>query len=275
MSNQNDKALLFRSLHKASHVLALPNAWDVASACVTEAAGAPAIATTSAGVAWSLGSADGDELDRDRALDLIARVAAAVAVPVTADIESGFAATADGVAETIRGVLAAGAVGVNLEDALHRGDTPLRPIADQCERIAAAREAADAIGIQLYINARVDNYLRSVGDPATRLHDALERAVAYVAAGADGVFVPGVVDPDTVAALVEGVSVPLNVLAGPGAMSVAELGKLGVARVSLGSSVASAAYAVARRAAVELLTTGTYESVEGGLGFGELNDLVK
>jgi len=274
MTNLTDKAVLFRSLHTGGTVLALPNAWDVASARLIEDAGARAIATTSAGVAWSLGAADGDELDRDRALDLISRVTAAVAVPVTADIESGFAATAEGVAETVRGVLAAGAVGVNLEDAHHRGASPLRPLPEQCERIAAARQAADATKIPLFINARVDTYLRAVGDPATRLQETLDRAAAYVAAGADGVFVPGVVDPATVTDLVKGLTAPLNVLAGPGAASVAEFGALGVARVSLGSAVAEAAYAVARRAARELFSTGTYGSLAGALNYQEVNSLL-
>ena len=274
MTTLTDKAALFRSLHAGGTVLALPNAWDVASAKLIEDAGARAIATTSAGVAWSLGAADGDELDRDRALDLISRLAGAVAVPVTADIESGFAATAEGVAETVRGVIAAGAVGINLEDAHHRGAQPLRSVAEQCERIAAARQAADATKIPLFINARVDTYIRAVGDPLTRLQDTLDRAAAYVVAGADGIFVPGVVDPALVEDLVKGLAVPLNVLAGPGAPSIAEFGALGVARVSLGSSIAQAAYGVARSAALELFTAGTYTALERELGYQEINSLL-
>jgi len=274
MSNLTDKALLFRELHKADPVLALPNAWDVASARLIESAGARAIATTSAGVAWSLGAADGDELDRDRALDFVSRVAAAVTLPVSADIESGFAFTAEGVAETVRGVLAAGAVGVNLEDALHHGDRALRPVGDQAERINAARRAADVVKIPLFINARVDTYLRSVGDPATRLQDTLDRAAAYLAAGADGVFVPGVTDLSVVAQLAKGIAAPLNVLAGYGSPTVADLAAAGVARVSLGSSLASAAYAVASRAAKELFETGTYESLAGSLEYQEINSLL-
>jgi 2-methylisocitrate lyase-like PEP mutase family enzyme len=274
MTTLTDKAVLFRALHTGGSVLALPNAWDVASARLIEEAGAKAIATTSAGVAWSLGAADGDELDRDRALDLISRLAGAVAVPVTADIESGFAAGPEGVAETVRGVIAAGAVGINLEDAHHRGPQPLRAVAEQCERIAAARQAAEATKFPLFINARVDTYLRGAGDPPTRLQDTLDRAAAYVAAGADGVFVPGVVDKGLVADLVKGLTVPLNVLAGPGAPTIAEFGALGVARVSLGSSVAQAAYAVARDAARELFTTGTYAALERDLDYEAINSLL-
>ncbi|HEV2637301.1 MAG TPA: isocitrate lyase/phosphoenolpyruvate mutase family protein [Actinocrinis sp.] len=274
MSNLTDKARLFRELHNGDPVLALPNAWDVASARLIESAGATAIATTSAGVAWSLGAADGDELDRDRALDFVSRVAAAVAVPVTADIESGFAFTAEGVAETVRGVLSAGAVGVNLEDALHHGDGALRAVGEQAERIAAARRAADVVKIPLFINARVDTYLRAIGDPGTRFQETVDRAAAYLAAGADGIFVPGVADLDVVGKLAEAIQAPLNVLVGYGSPSVSEFAAVGVARVSLGSSIASAAYAVAGEVARELFGSGTYESLAGALPYQEINSLL-
>ncbi|GAA3122110.1 2-methylisocitrate lyase [Streptosporangium carneum] len=266
---------MFQSLHRGGEPLVLANAWDVAGALLVREAGARAVATTSAGVAWSLGAPDGDRLNRDRALDLVARVAAAVDVPVTADIESGFASKPEGVAETVRGVIEAGAVGVNIEDTFRGGVSPLRPVEEQCERIAAARQAADAAGIPLYVNARVDVYLRAAGEREDRLGAALERAAAYLEAGASGVFVPGVVDPVTVSALVKGVAAPLNILVGPGDPAVAELAGLGVARVSVGSAIASAAYAVVRRATRELLDSGTYTALEEGLGHGELNALLE
>ncbi|MFI6421698.1 isocitrate lyase/phosphoenolpyruvate mutase family protein [Streptomyces sp. NPDC050842] len=262
-----DRARLFRSLHTSPAPLALANAWDVASARVIEAAGAPAIATTSAGVAWSLGSPDGDVLTRDRALDLVARVVAAVAVPVTADIEGGYGNDATGVAETVAGVLAAGAVGVNIEDGT-------RPPGELASRLAVARQTADRAGADLFLNARIDTFLFGLGDPETRLKETLARARVYVDAGADGIFVPGVTDADTIAALAGGISVPLNVMAGPGAPTVAELGALGAARVSLGSGVAQAAYAAARRAARELFGTGEYRSLAEGIDFPELNGLL-
>ncbi|MYS85209.1 isocitrate lyase/PEP mutase family protein [Embleya scabrispora] len=275
MTSLHDTALTFRALHTGAAPLALANVWDAASARLVADAGASAVATTSAGVAWGLGAADGDRLGRERALELVARVVAAVDVPVTADIESGFGDDPEGVAETIRGVLAAGAVGVNLEDALHAGSVPLRTIADQGERIAAARAAADAAGVPLFINARVDTYLRGIGDDdAERLRETLDRATAYLAAGADGIFVPGVTDPTTVAGLAEALPAPLNVLVGPGAPTVAELGKLGVARVSLGSAIAEAAYAVVRRSARELFETGTYTTLTDAIPYGDLNALL-
>lgn len=266
-SAQPDNARLFRSLHTRSAPLALANAWDVASARVIESVGAPAIATTSAGVAWSLGSPDGDALARDQALELISRITAAVAVPVTADIEGGYGQDAADVAETVTGVLAAGAVGVNIEDGTRTPD-------ELVMRLDAARRAADRAGADLFVNARIDTYLLGLGDPDTRLAETLSRARRYVDAGADGVFVPGVTDSAVIAVLADDIAVPLNVMAGPGAPSVAELGAIGVARVSLGSGVAQAAYAVARRAALELAETGGYRSLADGIGFPELNALL-
>lgn len=260
---QHDKAVLFRGLHTADRVLVLPNAWDVASARLVEQAGAAAVATTSSGVSWSLGAPDGDKLGRDLAAEAVARIAAAVEVPVSADIEGGYADGPAGVAETVKAVLAAGAVGINLEDAD-------RSVPDQVERIAAARRAADETGVPMFLNARIDTYLLSAGG----LDETLARAEAFLRAGADGIFVPGVVDPETVAALAKAVPAPLNILAGPGAPAIGELQRLGVARVSLGGRIAEAAYALTRRAAQEVLTAGTYTTIEGGLSYGELNALL-
>ncbi|MEW2624022.1 isocitrate lyase/phosphoenolpyruvate mutase family protein [Streptomyces sp. NPDC048106] len=265
-----DTALAFRALHVPGRPLVLPNAWDAVSAAVIEEAGAAAVATTSAGLAWALGAADGDQLDRDRALAAVARITAAVRVPVSADIEGGYAPDPAGVAGTVRAVLAAGAVGVNIEDARYEPDgEPLRAVGEQAERIAAAREAADAEGVPLFVNARIDTFLRGAGG----VDRTLERAAAFRAAGADGVFVPGAVDPETVKELVAGVDGPLNVMVAPGAPAVAELAALGVARISAGAGLAQAAHALVRRAARELLREGTYEALAGGYDYGELNAL--
>ncbi len=266
-----DRYTVFRALHRPGRPLVLPNAWDVASAKLVEAAGAAAVATTSAGVAWGLGARDGGQLDRDRALDLVARIAGAVAVPTTADIEDGYAAGPDGVAATVKEVLDAGAAGVNLEDADHTGRAPLRPVDEQVERVAAARRAG---GTTLFVNARVDSFLYGRGPAADRLADALDRGRAYLAAGADGVFVPGVVDPAAIAELVAGLDGPVNVMVGPGAPDVATLAGLGVARISLGSALAQTAYAAARRLATEVLTAGTYGSAADGIPYPEMNGLL-
>ncbi|MEU8789418.1 isocitrate lyase/phosphoenolpyruvate mutase family protein [Streptomyces sp. NPDC048643] len=254
-------ALAFRALHVPGRPLVLPNAWDTASARIVEQAGTAAVATTSAGLAWDLGAADGDVLDRERVPAAVARITAAVAVPVSADVESGYAPDAEGVGDTVRAVLAAGAVGVNIEDALHtEGAGPLRPLAEQADRIAAARAAADTAGVPLFVNARIDTFLRGAGG----VEETLERAAAFLAAGADGVFVPGAVDPVTVEALAGGIDGPLNIMVGPGAPTVAEPAALGVARVSAGSGIAQAAHALVRRAAREPLDTGTYGAMAGG-----------
>ena len=265
----SDRADEFRRLHRDG-VLVLPNVWDVASARLVEQAGARAVATTSGGVAWSLGAPDGDRLSRELAVDAVRRIAGAVAVPVSADIESGFGATPDDVAETVSMVLDAGAVGVNLEDA----GSPLRDVAEQAERIAAARAAADAAGVPLFVNARTDVYLRRVGEESGRPAETVRRAEAYAAAGADGIFVPGVLDLAVLRQLAEAIPHPLNVLAGPGAPPVGELAALGVRRVSVGTSIAEAAYGTVRRAAVELLTSGTYGELAGGIDYGELNAIL-
>ncbi|MEU5537564.1 isocitrate lyase/phosphoenolpyruvate mutase family protein [Streptomyces sp. NPDC020362] len=266
-----ETALALRALHVPGRPLVLPNAWDPVSAAVVAEAGAPAVATTSAGLAWALGAADGDRLDRDRALAAVARIVAAVRVPVTADIEGGYAEDAAGVADTVDAVLTAGAVGVNIEDARHEGGgEPLRPVAEQAERISAARAAADRAGVPLFVNARIDTFLRGAGG----VDLTLERAAAFRAAGADGIFVPGAVDPQTVKALVAGVDGPLNVMVGPGAPSVAELAALGVARISAGAGLAQAAHALVRRAARELLREGTYGALADGFDYGELNALL-
>jgi 2-methylisocitrate lyase-like PEP mutase family enzyme len=249
----------FRQLH-ARGVLVLPNAWDVASARLVERAGAAAVATTSGAVAWSLGVPDGDRLPLDLLAGAVGRIAAAVAVPVTADVESG----APDVTATVRAVTAAGAVGINLEDG---GGSA----AAHADRIAAAREAG---GPELFVNARTDLFLLGVGDPADRLPETIRRAAAYQAAGADGIFVPGVLDPDVLRTLVTEIALPVNVLAGPGGPSVDALAGLGVRRVSVGTALAEAAYGVADRAARELLTAGTYGAMADGLDYGDLQKLL-
>ncbi|MGO4147398.1 isocitrate lyase/phosphoenolpyruvate mutase family protein [Paenarthrobacter sp. YAF11_1] len=265
-TEQNRTAAHFRSLHTSQKPLALSNAWDVASAVITEAAGAPAVATTSAGVAWSLGMPDGDRLDRERAVAVIASIVRAVNVPVTADIEGGYSETLEGIAGTVADILAAGAVGINLEDGSRDPD-------EFCARISAARDAAQHAGKDLFINARTDVFLAGGGTVQQQIAEALARAEKYVEAGADGIFVPGASDADTIAALTAGISVPVNVMVGAGSLSVTELGRLGVSRVSLGSSVAQAAYAVAQRAAAELNTAGTYTAVNEAIDYGSLNGL--
>lgn len=264
---QQNRARLFRALHDPARPLALANVWDVAGAALVAAAGAPAVATTSAGTAWARGLPDGERLERDVVLDLVARIVAVVDVPVTVDLEGGYADSADDVEVTVDGILAAGAVGINLEDG-GRGATEL------AARIRAARRSAERAGVPLFVNARTDVFLLGLVPAPERLTETLARAATYVAAGADGIFVPGVLEPDLVAELARGITVPVNVMAGPGAPSVRELGELGVARVSTGSALAQAVYGLVREAAEELLATGTYDCLEDAVDFGETNALL-
>lgn len=277
MNEQRTLADAFRRLHQpdAGRILVLPNAWDAMSARVIEEAGARAIATTSAGVAWALGRTDGEGLTRDQMINAIERITRVVRVPVTADVERGYGdGTPADVAETVRRVIGAGAVGINLEDAPGRDGAALIEIDEQVARIAAAREAAAGEGVEIYINARIDPYLAQAGAPEGRFDETVRRAQAYVAAGADGVFVPGVADAETIRALVAAVRVPLNVMAGRGAgPDIAALQALGVARVSIGPSLTLAVMGQIRRAAAEVLEQGTFTGLQGGLTFPEANGL--
>ena len=271
-TEQVAKAEAFLRLHQEPPLLLLPNAWDVASARLFEEAGFPAVATTSAGIAYALGHPDGQRVGRDDMLAVVARIAAAVAVPVTADLEAGYATTPDGVADTVRAAVAAGAVGMNLEDSDHGEPGRLADRAAQAERVAAAREAADSLGLAFVLNARTDVFLLGAGEPAGRLAHAIERSNAYRAAGADCSFCPGVADPATITALVREVDGPLNVLAGPATPPVAELEALGVRRVSLGSGPMRATLGLVRRMAEEL-RRGTYP-FEGALPYDEAQRLL-
>jgi len=266
---QHAKAAALRSLHEDG-IFVLPNAWDAGSAAMIAAAGAPVIATTSAGVSWSLGRQDGQRLSRPEATDAVRRIADAVDVPVTADIEGGYGSDPGAVAATVAAMIGAGAVGINLEDSGAPGG--LFDAATQAARIRAARAAAADAGLpELVINARTDVFLFEIGEPAGRLDDVLARAAAYAEAGADSLFVPGLLDLSVLAALTGKVSLPVNVMAGPGAPDVAALRAAGVRRVSLGQAITQAAYTLARQAAAEVLTAGTYDSITGADSFSDIN----
>ena len=271
---QAGRAELFATLHRPGDPLLLPNAWDVGSAVAIVRAGAKAVATTSAGVAWSLGVPDAADLGPDRAAAAIERIVAAVRVPVSADIEAGYGPGPDAVAATVTAVVEAGAVGVNLEDRTGRPDSPLFQPTEQAERLAAARSAASRRGIPLWINARTDILLAGVGPAERRLDAALVRAERYAAAGADSLFVPGLIDTTALAELAAG-PLPVAVMAWAGAPRVADLAAAGVARISLGSAIAQAAYAVAARAATELLATGTYESTADTIAYDTMNTAIR
>jgi 2-methylisocitrate lyase-like PEP mutase family enzyme len=269
------KVEAFRKMHDGARILILPNAWDVASARLIEAAGFAAVATTSAGVNWSLGYPDGERIGRRTMLEAVCRIAERVSVPVTADMVAGFGSTPEDMAETVRGVIASGAVGLNLEDSTGDPHNPLVEVSLQNEKIRAAREAATAVGVPVVINARTDVFLAAVGAPETRLEHAVRRANAYREAGADCLFVPGVQDSATITQLAGAINGPLNVLARAGTPSIPELSRVGVARVSVGSGPMLAALGRLRRIAGELLGPGTLDAMtEDTIPYAELNELL-
>jgi 2-methylisocitrate lyase-like PEP mutase family enzyme len=272
-SRQRAKADTFRSLHKDG-IFVLPNAWDAGSAAMIAAAGAQVVATTSAGISWSLGRSDGEHLSRAEMINVIARIAATVDLPVTADVEGGYGNDPEAVAATVRATIEAGAVGINLEDS-RSSDGTLHAPDDQAARIRAKRAAATEGDLpELVINARTDVFLFGIGEPDGRLDDVLRRAAAYAKAGADSLFVPGLLDLDTLEELTNQVSLPVNVMVGPGAPEVSSLRSAGVRRVSLGQAISQAAYSLARRAAAEALTAGTYDSIAETDDFGAINSTV-
>ncbi len=243
----------------------LPNAWDVASARIFEKAGFSAIATTSAGVANSLGYADVEQISRDEMIAVVARITRAVSVPVTADVEAGYGDPAG----TAQAVVDAGAAGMNFEDTVGGHAKTLVDLADQVRKIEQIRAKTD-----LVINARSDIYLLRTGDPATLFDRIVERLNAYRKAGADCLFAPGIRDANTIRKLAQAVDGPLNVLATEGAPSVAELERLGVARVSVGSGPMRATMGLTQRIATELMERGTYTSfTEGAYNYVDANRL--
>jgi 2-methylisocitrate lyase-like PEP mutase family enzyme len=259
------KARAFRKMHDRRNILVLANAWDVVTARLFVRLEFAAVATTSGGVAWSLGYPDGECAPLADVVAATGRIARAVDVPVTADIEAGYGATPEDVADTVRAIIEAGAVGINLEDGLHTSGA-LRPLDAVAERIRAAREAAAAAGVPIVINARTDTYMLKYGaSEAERFDETVHRANAYLAAGADCIFPIGLGDSAVLGALVKTLDAPINVATRPGFPSVAELARLGVARVSTATRFATLALSAVEHAAKELRERGQFESPGGAL----------
>jgi 2-methylisocitrate lyase-like PEP mutase family enzyme len=272
---QSQKAEKLRKLHHGSQILVLPNAWDVASARIFEELGFPVIATSSAAIAHSLGYPDGQHISREEMLGIVARIAKAVRVPVTADMEAGYGTTLEDMAETAKAVVAAGAVGMNLEDVTGSDESSLVDVVLQVEKIRTIRKVSVSLGVPLVINARTDIYLMPIGSPETRFARTVERLRTYREAGADCLFAPGVKDAETIAKLVKALGAPLNVLITAGSPTIKELEKIGVARASTGSGTMRAALGLARRIGKELLETGTYSSLlDGTIPFAEVNAIL-
>lgn len=233
-SEQNNKAKTFLSLHMSGELLVLPNIWNPIGARVLEAKGYPAIATASAAIAESLGYTDGENIKLETLLDILSRIVRSISIPVTADIEAGYADSIAALKETIFQVIGTGVVGINIEDSFGE-EGHLRPVDEQCERIAAVRDAADAQGLHLVVNARADSFFSSsFKSEEEKIEDAIRRAKLYAKAGADCIYPIGASDRETLIALRKRISSPLNVLASPKAPGLTELHHLGINRVSFG-----------------------------------------
>src|SRR5215468_2481918 len=244
-----ERARTFRRLHAGPDVLVLANAWDTASARLIENLGAKAIATTSAGVAWVHGYPDGSALPIERLVDTVTAIARVISMPLTADIEDGYSDDPDEAAANVARVVRAGAVGINIEDGTREPEL----LGTKIER---AKRAAAELGVDLFVNARTDVYLRQLATGEAALRESVTRGRAYRAAGCDSLFVPGVIDPRDIRTLVEAVELPLNVLAWPGLPALGALQGLGVRRLSAGASIALAGWARVRAAATAFLSEG-------------------
>jgi 2-methylisocitrate lyase-like PEP mutase family enzyme len=273
---QSDLARQFLALHGGRNILVLPNAWDAASARIFEDAGFPAIGTSSAGIAFALGYSDGQRISRIEMLSVVHRISSAVRIPVTADVEAGYGDTPEEAAQTAQDVLAAGAVGMNLEDAIHDRPDELVDLDLQEEKIRAVVETCERAGVSFVLNARTDVFLAGIGPAETRLARCVERLNAYRDAGALSLFAPGVSDKETIAQLARGVRGPLNILAVTGTPAVAELEKLGVARVSVGSGPMRATLGLVGRIARQIREEGSFSLMtDGALPYADANRLFK
>jgi len=268
MSKNPDLATAFHELHRGPELLRLPNAWDAGSARLIESLGARAIATTSAGVAWAHGYPDGDALPIPLVIATAAAIARAVRVPVTMDIESGYSDDPAAVAALVAALIEAGAVGINLEDGAGTPDL-------LCAKIARCRRVASELGVELFINARTDVYLRGLVPEADRIAETCARGARYRDAGGSGLFVPKLIEPASIAAIAGAAVLPLNLLAWPGLAPAAELATLGVRRLSAGSAIAEAAWGRIATLASAFLHDGRGEvAAEGAMTYREVNALV-
>ncbi|GHO46173.1 isocitrate lyase/PEP mutase family protein [Ktedonospora formicarum] len=271
---QKERAELLRRFHYDSSMLVLPNVWDAASARIVEQAGGRAVATSSSGVAAALGYNDGQKISREMLIETIERITRVVACPVTADIEAGYGRSLEEVLDTVRAVIAAGAVGINIEDSSQWEQGTLVDVAYQTKLLQSLRTLGNELDMPLVINARIDVFLKRIGEPEERLEHAVRRANAYLQAGADCVYPIGWLDLDTISKLVKAIEGPVNILAGFPDLALADLERTSVARVSFGGFLTSSTLGHMRAVAREIFELGTLTKMHAdSLSNAEFNAL--
>jgi 2-methylisocitrate lyase-like PEP mutase family enzyme len=268
MTKNPELATTFHGLHRGPELLLLANAWDAGSARLIESLGARAIATTSAGVAWSHGYPDGDAVPAPLVIATAAAIARVIHVPLTMDVEAGYSDDPDAVGWFVAALIDAGAVGINLEDGSGSPDL-------MCAKIARIRQVARDLGVDLFLNARTDVYLHGLVPEAERVAETRARVVRYRDAGASGIFVPALVEPAAIAAIAAATELPLNLLAWPGLPVPAELARLGVRRLSAGSAITQGALGRAKALAAAFLRDGHRDfPTEGAMTHRAMNALL-
>src|SRR5258706_2165447 len=257
----------FHGLHRQKDILILPNAWDAGSAKLIEDAGAKAIATSSAGVAWALGYPDGDALPPRMLADLTAKITDVIRIPLSMDFEGAYTKNPSKVGENLKPVIDAGAVGINIEDGEGTPDL-------LAKKIEKARQAAESLGVNVFINARTDVYLAEIGAPESRVGETIKRAARYHEAGANGIFIPGLSEPSAIRAIVAEVKMPVNVMAYPGLPPAKELKKLGVKRLSSGTAIPQMIWSRVAELAKGFLGTGDSKPLfNNSMAYGKLQTL--
>lgn len=270
---QHRRAVVFQQLHEGPEPFVVPNPWDAGTARILTGLGFAALATTGAGLAYTMGLPDGaGPIGRTEILDNAAAIVAATPLPVSADLESGFGDSPEEVAETVRRAAAVGLVGGSVEDSTGRAEDPVRPLEEAVERVAAAVAAAKELDFPFMVTARAENFFQGRPD----LDDTIRRLQAYEAAGADVLYAPALPDADAIRAVCSAVSTPVNVLMGSPALrlSVAELGALGVRRISVGSALSRASLGAVVRAAQEIRDHGTFGFGADAVPYAEANAMM-
>jgi len=271
---QQKKAIDFRRLHEFGKILILPNAWDAVSAKIFETEGFKAIGTTSAGISASLGYPDGQRMSLLENIEVVKRIVNNSSLPVSVDIEAGYSENIEGVVESAKAALDAGAVGINIEDSTGIDSNPFFDISIQCKKISKIRKLADNKNIDLFINARTDIFLFAHVDYHTKIDLTIERAKAYKNAGADCIFVPDMGDlkSKTISLLVSAIKAPLNIIAGANTPSLSELHEMGVARVSLGPKPMRAMLQLLKNIGQEIINEGTFSQMNNSeITYSEVN----